>query len=60
MYSGGDTLPEVPVWYTDGWFEENFKTHFNLLHKEVIGTINIAGKEKNHRVLYIGKKILQN
>jgi 2-polyprenyl-3-methyl-5-hydroxy-6-metoxy-1,4-benzoquinol methylase len=57
LYGGGDALPEVPSWYTDEWFEENFKSQFTILHREVIDTAKIVSEEKNYRIIYIGKKI---
>jgi hypothetical protein len=56
MYGGGTLLPPIPEWYTEEWFEANFKKYFKLLHKEVVAKVEIAGKEKDHRVLYIGEK----
>jgi hypothetical protein len=56
LYGGQNKLPEIPEWYTEVWFEENFRNHFNLLHKEAVETIIVAGEEKVIRILFIGEK----
>lgn len=56
MYGGeGHDLPTVPDWYTQDWFEEKFKNHFKLLHKEVIATANTEEGEKAHRIMFVGQ-----
>jgi hypothetical protein len=55
LYGGGKYLPNIPTWYTDKWFEENFKNHFVLIHKEAIEEIIINEKKMDYRILYIGR-----
>ncbi|GBR74268.1 putative methyltransferase [Candidatus Termititenax aidoneus] len=58
MYSTDNpNVPAVPDWYTEEWFEENFKKQFALLHKEVLSSVRINGVDKNHRVLFVGQKM---
>jgi hypothetical protein len=58
MYSADShDIPAVPDWYTEEWFEENFKKQFALLHKEVLSSVRINGIDKNHRVLFVGQKM---
>lgn len=54
---GGDlnSLPEIPNWYTEEWFDSLFKKQFNFIMKETIESHIINGENKPHRVLYIGK-----
>jgi hypothetical protein len=49
-------LPTVPEWYGVEWFQEHFKRHFTLIHREVVATVNFKGNEYDHRVLFIGAK----
>lgn len=51
LWGGGEEKPEVPDWYTEDWFETNFKKHFKILHKELISP---------NRMLFIGEKIEKN
>lgn len=46
---------EVPEYYTEEWFEDNFKNFFKLIEKEVVNKVIIDGKELNHRILYVGE-----
>lgn len=50
-----NSLPEIPKWYTEEWFESIFKKQFNFIMKETIESHVINGENKPHRVLYIGK-----
>jgi len=43
---GGGELPQIPQWYSEDWFQENFVKKFDLVYKERL--------EKN-RVIFIGK-----
>ncbi len=55
--TSGESLPALPAWYTEEWFEEKFRSFFTLLHKEVLQTVNIDGKEKTLRTIFVGEKI---
>lgn len=46
-----DIIPEIPDWYTEIWFENNFKNYFELIHKEQL--------ERN-RIMFIGQLKLKN
>lgn len=53
-----DTTPPIPEWYNETWFEENFKKHFKLLHKEALTFIqDKGGKDVPHRVIFVGEII---
>jgi SAM-dependent methyltransferase len=56
LYGGGGTLPPLPDFYTEEYFELNFKEHFVLLHKEVVGYEKVNGDDLPHRVLFVGAK----
>lgn len=54
---GGDinSLPKIPSWYNEIWFEENFRKYFKLVKKTVVESHVVCGKRHPHRVLFIGK-----
>jgi hypothetical protein len=56
LYCGDGKIPDVPDFYTEDYFEQNFKENFTLLHKEIVNFVNINGKEYPHRVLFVGAK----
>lgn len=41
-----EDIPEIPDWYTQSWFEENFKKHFEFIYKEQL--------ERN-RIMFVGR-----
>jgi len=55
LWGGGD-LPEVPSWYTQDWFKDNFQRYFELLHVEELEYQIIDSQKKAHRVIFIGEK----
>lgn len=50
-----EQLEKVPDWYNFAWFRDHFKSHFKLLHEEVLESHIINHKIYPHRILFVGK-----